>query len=103
MKVVIESPYSGDIKANEAYARKCLKDSLDKGESPLAFHLLYTQVLDDTKPEERQLGIQTSFEWHKDADLLAVYFDNGITTGMEWAISIAKTNNVKIEYRRLKG
>ena len=29
MKVVIESPYSGDVKANEAYARKCLKDSLD--------------------------------------------------------------------------
>ena len=45
--VIIESPFMGDKDLNIAYARKCLKHSLLKGESPIASHLLYPQVLND--------------------------------------------------------
>ena len=40
MLVIIESPYMGNVKSNVAYARKCMSDSLLRGESPFASHLL---------------------------------------------------------------
>jgi hypothetical protein len=41
--VIIESPYAGEVEANVAYARACMRDSLGHGEAPIASHLLYTQ------------------------------------------------------------
>ena len=48
-RVILESPYAGDIERNVAYARAAMRDSLLRGEAPIASHLLYTQpgVLDD--------------------------------------------------------
>ena len=46
-RVVLESPYAGDVAGNIAYARRALADSLARGEAPIAAHLLHTQVLDD--------------------------------------------------------
>ena len=63
VKVILESPYAGDVEKNIEYARLCLKDSLLRGESPIASHLLYTQVLDDTKLDERNLGIDAGLAW----------------------------------------
>ena len=47
--VIIESPFAGDVDKNIEYARKCVRDSLNRGEAPSASHLLYTQpgILDD--------------------------------------------------------
>lgn len=49
MRVVVESPFAGDIQKNIEYARKCMADCLKRGEAPFASHLLYTQdgILDD--------------------------------------------------------
>lgn len=63
--VIIESPYAGNVELNTAYARACLRDSLARGEAPIASHLLYTQVLDDTKPEERAQAIAAGLAWRK--------------------------------------
>ena len=54
-RVILESPYSGDINRNIQYARMCVRDSLMRGEAPIASHLLYTQeeILNDNIPEER--------------------------------------------------
>ena len=58
--VILESPYFADtedgVEQNVKYARQCLRDSLLRGEAPLASHLLYTQpgVLDDRVPDERE-------------------------------------------------
>ena len=38
--VILESPYSGDVEANLEYARSCLHDCLERGEAPIASHLL---------------------------------------------------------------
>ena len=62
MKVILESPYGGDDRQKERhrrYAQKSMYDSLMRQESPLVFHLLYTQVLDDDDPEQRKTGIET--------------------------------------------
>lgn len=104
MRVFIESPYAGDVAANIKYARACLADSLRKGEAPFASHLLYTQdgVLDDTKPEERSLGIAAGQEFLACCDLSAVYIDRGITDGMRLGIEAAQKLGITIEYRSLE-
>lgn len=42
-RVILESPYAGDVERNLTYARECVRDSLSRGEAPIASHLLYTQ------------------------------------------------------------
>lgn len=101
MKVIIESPYSGDVEENLKYAKLAMKDSLDRGEYPLASHLLYTLVLDDKVPSERDKGINAGLEWAKYADKTVVYEDYGISKGMKYGIEHAKKYNRPIEYRRL--
>ena len=101
MLVIIESPYMGNVKSNVAYARKCMSDSLLRGESPFASHLLYTQVLDDTKDIERQTGMSRAFNWYRHADLMAVYIDKGISDGMKKGIEVADKLGIKMVYRTL--
>jgi hypothetical protein len=58
-RVILESPFAGDVERNVRYARACVRDSLLRGEAPIASHLLYTQpgVLNDDIEAERQHGI----------------------------------------------
>lgn len=99
--VIIESPYAGDVKANEAYARKCVADSLSRGEAPIASHLLYTQpgILDDTIPEERAKGIAAGLAWGEQADLTALYMDRGMSKGMQQGVEHAQKNGRPVEIR----
>ena len=99
--VIIESPYAGNVEENVAYAKKCLLDSLRRGEAPFASHLLYTQVLDDLLPEERTLGMLAGFQWGEKADLCAVYTDNGISNGMMKGVAEAARNKIPVECRTL--
>ena len=101
--VIIESPYSGDIEKNVEYARRCVRDSLDRGEAPIASHLLYTQpgVLDDNDPAERQQGIDAGLAWREVADATVVYTDNGVTAGMEYGIYKARESGNPVEFREL--
>ena len=101
--VIVESPYAGDIARNVQYARLCVKDSLDRGEAPLASHLLYTQegILNDSMAVERLKGIEASLAWHKVVDKTVVYTDHGISRGMQCGIVAAHARNIPIEYRKL--
>jgi hypothetical protein len=101
--VIIESPYAGDVAANVDYARRCVRDSLARGEAPIASHLLYTQpnILDDGIASERQWGIDAGLAWHRVADLAAVYTDRGISNGMKYGIAAAEEAGVPVEYRCL--
>ena len=102
--VIIESPYAGDIEANVAYARACVRDSLSKGEAPIASHLLYTQpgILRDEVTGERQWGIDAGLAWTAVASASIVYTDNGLSTGMKYGIAAAKAAGIPVEYRSLK-
>lgn len=98
-RVIVESPYAGDIEQNVQYARLAMRDCLERGEAPYASHLLYTQVLDDTVPAEREQGIAAGLAWQPVADVVVVYTDLGITFGMQRAIDQAC---VPVEYRSLR-
>lgn len=65
--VIVESPFAGDLPKNIAYARAAVRDSLARGEAPIASHLLYTQpgILDDDIPAERQWGIDAGLAWRR--------------------------------------
>lgn len=105
-RVIIESPFGGPdkiVKRNVAYLRRCLRDSLMRGEAPFASHGLYTQrgVLDDTQPDERRWGILAGFEWRIAAHSTVVYTDYGITTGMRVGIEHAESVGCAVEYRSI--
>lgn len=101
--VVIESPFAGEVERNIAYARACVRDSLSRGEAPMASHLLYTQpgVLDDAIPEERQWGMEAGFAWAHVAEATVVYTDYGISDGMKMGIRRAKEEGRLVKYRKI--
>ncbi|WP_100961101.1 hypothetical protein [Bosea sp. FBZP-16] len=101
--VIVESPYAGDVETNVEYARRCVRDSLLRGEAPIASHLLYTQpgVLDDEIPEERKHGIDAGLAWRRVADASVVYLDRGISKGMEYGIEAARYAGLPVEFREI--
>lgn len=103
MRVIIESPYAGDVEENLRYLRACMRDSLLRGESPYASHALYTQpgVLDDHDLAERSIGIEAGFKWRSAADKTVVYVDLGISQGMQLGIDHAANLGQVVEYRTL--
>jgi len=102
-KVIIESPYAGNVLSNLAYARLCVKDSLARGEAPIASHLLYTQegILDDNVESERAKGIAAGLAWLDVADRHVFYVDNGYSDGMKHARKIAEEKGIIIEERKI--
>ena len=100
-RVVIESPYAGDVERNMRYLRACRLDCLRRGEAPFASHHAYTDILDDLTPEERELGIRAGFAWGESAELRAVYVDLGISGGMERGITEARRLGQAIEIRTI--
>lgn len=107
-RVILESPYSSEddavIERNSTYARACVKDSLLRGEAPLASHLLYTQpgILNDRDRNERAHGINAGHAWIRSADAVVVYIDLGISEGMLAGVAIADFCKIPVEYRKLK-
>lgn len=105
--VIIESPYAGtpeEVKRNELYVRRCLRDSLERGEAPFASHALYTQpgVLNDFDLRQRRIGIKAGFQWADKAELTAVYNDYGISEGMQEGIRHAWNCGRPIEFRMIE-
>jgi len=103
IKVVIESPFAGDVQRNLRYLRACMRDCLLRGETPYASHALYTQpgVLRDDVPEERKLGMEAGFVWGASADKVVLYEDLGITEGMRRGVLRARERGQVIEHRML--
>lgn len=110
MRVFLESPYNPPsaeecapysrfevARQNLVYARLAMLDSLQRGESPFASHLLFTQVwVEDGGFRER--GIAAASEWRASAELSVFYVDLGMSPGMEKAL-----RGVRSELRWLFG
>jgi len=103
-RVVIESPYAGDVARNLRYVRACMRDALMRGEAPYASHALYTQpgVLRDDVPEERELGIRAGFAWRAASEVTAVYQDLGISSGMQLGVRHAAEAGAVLDFRRIE-
>ena len=103
-RVIIESPYAGDVEANVKYARECMRDSLSRGEAPIASHLLYTQegILDDLIPEERERGIDAGLEWMAASDCQVFYIDLGGSRWMVYARGAGLAAGIPQEFRTIR-
>lgn len=105
MIVVIESPYAAKTKADaemhRIYAGRAMRDSVIRGETPLASHILYAAsgALDDNNPDERDLGIRTGYKLWRVADRIVFYLDYGMSSGMEKAMKRAESKGEKIVKR----
>lgn len=104
--VVVESPYAGDVGdvgVNIAYAKRCVRDALSRGEAPFASHLLYTQagILDDNVPGERALGIGAGHAWYRVAEACVVYVDRGVSRGMKAGVLAARAAGAVVEFRSI--
>ncbi len=101
--MIVESPFAGGF-ANVKYARECVRDCINRGESPFASHLLYTQkgLLDDTIPDERRKGIDAAIGWLEVADYVAVYMDMDVTAGMVVGIARAAKLGKPIRLRWIR-
>lgn len=108
-KVIIESPLASPSKSglglNQLYGRAALRDSLLRGEAPMASHMLYAQkyVLDDTDALEREIGMVAGFAWLAIVDRVVVYVDRGISKGMREGIRRAEDLGVIVEERSIPG
>jgi hypothetical protein len=106
-RVIIESPFAGDVARNLRYLRACALDCLRRGEAPFASHGFFPLEaggpLDDADAVQRELGIRAGFAWREAAELTAVYTDLGITRGMRYGIEHAVETCRPIEYRTLGG
>ena len=106
--VIIESPYAAPtaagVEANIAYARRAVADSVNRGEAPIASHLLFTQpgILDDDVPGERAMGIEAGLAWYRVADKCAVYADRGYSKGIYAGMARAGKYNVPVEVRHIE-
>lgn len=100
-RVYLESPYAGNVVRNMAYLKRCVLDCIKNNESAFASHGFFTHFLDDTKPEERALGIEAGLAWAHDAAKVVVYTDYGISNGMRDAIRVHGSYGRRIEYRQI--
>lgn len=105
--VIIESPYAASehhtVEQHVEYARRCLKDSLSRGEAPFASHLLYTQpgVLNDLIPEERRRGMEAGFAYRQVIKKTVVYTDYDVSPGMDEGLEGAEETDSTIERRTI--
>lgn len=101
--VVVESPYAGEVQDNLEYLQLCLRDCVDRGESPYASHLMLTGCLDDTVPEERALGIEMGMAVARKANLRVFYIDRGWSRGMQAAKRLYDREGLRYNIRSIGG
>lgn len=105
-RVILESPWAGLGGGATAveYGHACLRDCLNRGESPFAAHLLLARgALDDLNPVDRERGLQAHLAWLAVADAMVVYEDHGRSPGMDYAVAVAERLGLPVEVRRLGG
>lgn len=106
-RVIIESPFGADtpeqLERNLIYAKACGLDSLRRGEAPFASHLFYPQILFDSEPEERELGITAGYAWTEVAQDVIFYTDLGWSNGMRRAWDRLVERNTEIVKRFERG
>ena len=118
--VIIESPYKGndwkDLERNNRYLQACIRDCINRGESPYASHQMLTDALDDTNPIERAVGIKAGLAWRHartpirssdgavigfDPVCIVVYTDLGWSDGMLLSKKLHNDEGTSYEERKL--
>ena len=95
-KVYVASGYAGDEERNAALAISYCRRVIEKGYMPVASHLLYPQILNDSIPEERELGLLFGLALLRMCDEVWVF--GKISSGMAQEIEEAKRLKKPLRY-----
>ena len=87
--IYICSPYAGNTEENTAFARQACGYAIRQGAVPLAPHLLYPQILNDSVPEEREIGIRLGLDILERCEELWICGDR-MSAGMKRETAYAK-------------
>ena len=93
--VYIASPLSGDVEKNLDFARQACRYAISQNVTPFAPHLLYPQILDDSDPAERQLGIDMGNQMLELCRELWLCGDR-ISAGMEGERKLAESLGIPV-------
>jgi hypothetical protein len=103
--VCIESPWAGLGGGEKAasYLRDCIRDSISRGEFPIASHAIWCVAggISDSVEANRFRGMSAGMKFIEVCDLVAVYTDHGISQGMRRAIDYAGVCGKPIVARRV--
>ena len=88
----------GISKKNVAFAQRACRYAIHQGYIPIAVHLLYPQMLDDSDPAERELGLRLGQQLLRRCDELWVCGDR-ISSGM--AREISEANHLSIPVKNI--
>ena len=98
MKLVyICSPYAGDIENNVRFAKAACRYAMRQGCAPVAVHLLYPQILNDTVPSERKIGIRMGLRVLASCEELWACGDT-VSHGMSCEIGKAGRLGIPVRY-----
>ena len=104
-KVIIASPLPGVDMAEQAentrYLELCIRDCLQRGESPYAAHRMLEGLFDREDPEERGAALEAATAWWDCADAVVFYTDRGWSKEMQEARVRAADARKQIELRAL--
>ena len=91
--IYVCSPLSGNIQRNTEKARLFAKHVAENGGIPLAPHI--TGLFDDTKPEERKMGLEYGIDLLKSCNEVWVFGDR-VSDGMRGEIEHAIENDIPV-------
>lgn len=94
--VYICSPYAGDVEKNAEFAKAACRYAMQQNCTPMAVHLLYPQLLDDSEPVQRQAGIRMGLRILEAADELWCCGDQ-ISEGMRAETAYAKRLGIPVK------
>jgi len=110
--VYIAHPLSGNLEGNAAEVRKICREVHTETTIPVATYLVTLQYLDDTKEEERNLGIDADLETFRRRYIDELWlYGNHISTGMKQEVKLAlslgipvipKTEGTRKEFEEIK-
>ena len=100
MLVYVASPYAGDTKHNIEFAKQACRSVMENGHAFFAPHLLYPSILDDTAPEQREMGMEMGILVLSKCDELWVFGDT-ISKGMQAEIDAADRMGIPVQYMTL--
>lgn len=89
LRVFVLSRLRGDVERNKRIAEELCLAVCRAGGAPLAPHILYTRFLDDSIPEERDMGIACGVAWLARSDLVLSWEVAGVSEGMQRELKVA--------------
>ena len=95
--VYICSPYRGDVESNTKKTREFCRYALDRGQIPLAPHLMFPQFMADEDTEERELALFMDIVLMGKCQEIWVLAER-ISDGMQAEIDRANMRRQKIRY-----